>query len=117
MPVTPSTTSIDAGHHRAHEQAVDAVGRDDAGDDDDERAGRAADLEARAAERRDEEAGDDRAVQAGLRRHAGRDGERHRQRQRDQADRDAGDQVVTKLLQRVRAKSVDGFGSPVFHGV
>ena len=53
----------DAGHHRAHEQAVDAVGRDDAGDDDDEGAGRPADLEPRAAERRDEEAGDDRAVE------------------------------------------------------
>ena len=30
-----------AGHQRAHEQAIDAVARDDAGDDDDEGAGRA----------------------------------------------------------------------------
>ena len=66
---------------------------DDAGHDHDEGAGRAADLTFGAAERRDEEAGDDRAVDPGLRRHAGRDGERHRQRQRDQADGHPGDQV------------------------
>ena len=70
-------------------------------DDDDERAGRAADLHVRAAERRDDEAGDDRAVDAGLRRHARRDRERHRQRQRDQADGDAGDQIGDEQLWRV----------------
>src|SRR6266478_4744543 len=43
----------DAGHQGAHEQPVDAMSRDDARDDHDERAGRPADLEARAAERRD----------------------------------------------------------------
>ena len=83
----------DAGHHRAHEQAVDAVLGDDAGDHDDERAGRPADLRPRAAQRRDQKAGDDRAVDAGLRRESGGDGERHGQRQRDQADGDAGNQV------------------------
>ena len=93
-PVSAQQHQQDAGHHRAHEQAVDAVLGDDAGDDHDERAGRPADLEARAAERRDQEAGDDRAVDARLRRQAGGDGERHRQRQRDQADGDAGDQVA-----------------------
>ena len=88
----------DAGHHRAHEQAVDAVLGDDARDHDDERAGRSADLHVRSAERRDDEAGDDRAVDAGLRRHARRDGEGHRQRQRDQADRHAGDQIRDEQL-------------------
>src|SRR5205814_1807217 len=83
-----------ARHHRAHEQAVDAVVRDDAGHDDDERAGRPCDLEARAAERRDEEAGDDRAVEARLRQHARRDCERHRERERDEADGDAGAAIV-----------------------
>jgi hypothetical protein len=39
-------------HHGAHEQAVDAVGRDDAGDDDDdEGARRTADLKPRSAKR------------------------------------------------------------------
>ena len=53
MPVEAQHDQHHAGHHRAHEQAVDAVLRDDAGDDDDEGAGRAADLHARSAERRD----------------------------------------------------------------
>ena len=35
-----------ARHERAHEQPLDAVGGDDAGDHDHERAGRAADLDA-----------------------------------------------------------------------
>ena len=67
---------------------------DDAGDDDDERAGRPADLGARSAERRDRKPVTMRAVDAGLGRQPGRDGERHRQRQRDEADGDARDQVA-----------------------
>ena len=96
----PHDDEHDAGHHRAHEQAVDAVLGDDARDDHDERAGRSADLHVRAAERRDEEAGDDRAVDAGLRRHARGDRERHRQRQRDEADGDAGDQIGRERAKR-----------------
>ena len=94
VPVSAHDDEQHAGHHRAHEQAVDAVAS----------AMMPATTTTNApvgppictygsAERGDEEAGDDRAVDAGLRRHAGRDGERHRQRQRDQADGDAGDQV------------------------
>ena len=45
-----------------------------------------------------DEAGDDRAVDAGLRRQAGRDGERHRERQRDEADGHARDDVVPEGL-------------------
>ena len=56
-----------AGEHGAHEQAIDAVARGDAGDDDDEGAGWAADLYPRAAEERNQAAGDDRAIKAGLR--------------------------------------------------
>ena len=41
-----------SGHHRAHEQAVNAVNRDDPGDDNNECAGRSADLRLRAAEQR-----------------------------------------------------------------
>ena len=43
-PVSAEDDEHHAGHQRAHEQAVDAVPRDDAGNDDDERAGRPADL-------------------------------------------------------------------------
>ena len=80
----------------------DAVLGDDAGDHDDERAGGAADLDARSAERRDEEAGDDRAVDAGLRREARGDGECHRERQRDEADRDPGDEILPEGDRRSR---------------
>ena len=101
-----------ARHHRAHEQAVDAVYGDDAGDHHDERAGRPADLRLRSAQRRDQEAGDDGAVDAGLRRQPGRDRERHRQRQGHQADGDAGDQVAQKFAEAIVAQAQDGLGQP-----
>ena len=59
-------------------------------DHHDERAGRPADLGPRAAQRGDQEAGDHRAVDPGLRRDSGANGERHRQRQGHQADRHPG---------------------------
>ena len=96
VPVRPMTTSITPAIIVHMNRPSMPYCGDDAGDHDDERAGRAADLEARSAERRDQEAGDDRAVDAGLRRQARRDRERHRQRQRDQADGDAGDQIGEK---------------------
>ena len=121
MPVAPSTTSMHAGHQRADEQAFDAVLRDDAGDDDDERAGRTADLQARAAEQRNQAAGDDRGVDAGLRRQARRDGEGHRQRQRDQADGDAGGEVGERGPAVVGPERGDQLGTakrrPLRHGV
>jgi hypothetical protein len=55
-----------------------------------------ANLESRSAQRRDQEAGDDRAVDAGLRRQPGRDRKRHRQRKRDETDGQARDQVSQK---------------------
>jgi len=54
-----------------------------------------------------QEAGDNRAVDAGLRRNPGRDGERHRQRQRHQADRYAGDKVVSEQFEGIGAKRQD----------
>ena len=85
----PSTMRITPGHERRDREAVDAVLLDDAVDDHDERAGRAADLHPRAAQRRDQEPGDDRGVEAALGRDAAGDGERDGQRQRDDADDDA----------------------------
>ena len=87
MPVRPMITSSTPAIIVHMNRPSTPYLRDDARHDDDERAGRPADLHVRAAERRDEEAGDDRAVDAGLRRHAGGDRERHRQRQRDAARR------------------------------
>jgi len=83
----------DSRHHRHHQQAGQALLGDDAGDDDDEGAGRAADLDARAAQERHEEAADNRGVDARLRRDAGGHAEGHRQRQRDHAHGQAGQQV------------------------
>ena len=88
VPVTPRMTSMTPAIIVHMNRPADAVLGDDAGDDDDEGAGRTADLDARAAERRDDEAGDDRAVDAGLGREAGGNRKRHRQRQRDQPDGD-----------------------------
>ena len=88
----------DAGHQRDHGQAAHAEAGHNAGDDDDESAGGSADLGARAAQSGDEEAGDDGGVEAGLRRDAGGDAEGHGQRQRDQPDGDAGEQVVQEHL-------------------
>ena len=50
-----------AGQHRRDQQVGQAVALDDPVDDDDERAGRAADLHVRSAERRNQEARDDRS--------------------------------------------------------
>jgi hypothetical protein len=79
-----------AGEHRRDQQIRDPVALDDAVDDDDEGARRAADLHVRPAERRDQEAADDRGEDALLRLHARCDRERHRERKRDDADRHAG---------------------------
>ena len=64
---------------------------DDAGDNNHEGAGGSADLDVGAAQRRDDKAANDRGIDSGLRRDAGGDSESHGQRQRHQADRDAGD--------------------------
>ena len=76
----------DARDHRREEKAVIAVPLDRRRDEDDEGAGRSADLEPAAAERRDQEAADDRRVEPALGRGSGRDGDRHRQRQRHDRD-------------------------------
>ena len=68
IPVAPSTTSIPPAITRAHEEAVDAMFRDDSGNDDDERSCRAADLKTRATQQRNESSGDYGGVDARLRR-------------------------------------------------
>ena len=113
MPVTPRITSITPAIIVHMKRPLDAVLRDDGGDDHDERPGRAADLVLGPAERRDDEAGDDRAVDARLRGEPGGDRERHRQRQRDEADRHAGDQVVDEQAAGVRPQRDDRRREPV----
>ena len=99
-----------AGHEGADEQAVEAVAGEDAEDDDDEGAGGATDLVARAAEGGDGEAGDDRGVETGLRRGSGGDGEGHGERQGDEADGDAGDEVGGEFSGAVIAQARTDLG-------
>ena len=82
-----------ARQQRREQQAVDAVPLDGRRDQHDEGARRPADLEPAAAERRDQEAADDRGVKPAVRRHARGDGDRHRQGQRDDRDGQPGDDV------------------------
>src|SRR3546814_3848690 len=69
------------------------MARDDIEDHDHESPGRPADLNARSAERRDQEARDDRGDQPLVGRGAAGDAERHRERQGDDRDGQAGDRV------------------------
>ncbi len=118
----PHDHQNESRHHRAHEEAIDTVESDNAGDDDDEGSGGATDLGGRSAERGDEKAGDDRAVDSSLRREARSDGKGHGQRQGDQAYGDSGDQVAEEFIRVVIAQAEDGLGKPAllrkceFHG-
>ena len=86
----PHDDENDPGHHRTHEQAVNAMRGHNAGDYDHKGTGWATDLGRRAAERGDEKARDHGAVNAGLRRESRGDGKRHGQRQRHQPHGDSG---------------------------
>ena len=74
-----------------------AVPLDRRRDEDDEGAGRAADLEPAAAKRRDQEAADDRRIEAAFGRDAGRDGDCHRKRQCHDRDGEPGEGVGPEL--------------------
>jgi len=96
-PGQPKRRQHDAGHDGREQQPVHAERRHDPGQDDDERAGRPGDLHPAAAERRDDQAGDDGGVDALLGPHAGRDGEGQRQGQGDDPDNEPGDNVRRPL--------------------
>ena len=125
----------DSGQHqprqeRREDQPVHAVERDGAGHQNDEGAGRTADLEARAAEEGDEEPAHDCGVEALSRSCARCNGDGHGQRQRDDGDGQSGDGVRAQLCQSVafaqdrdefrgeefgEARSVTLSGGLVFH--
>jgi len=65
-------------------------------EDHHEGGGRPRDGEAGAAGHGDDDAGDDGGIETVLRRHTAGDGQRHGQRNGDDADRDAGDQVAAE---------------------
>src|SRR5206468_3351077 len=101
----------EAGQQRRDHQSIDAVLQHDARHDDHERAGGPADLHAGAAEQRDEKARDDGGVEPALRAEPARDRERDGQRQRDDADDDAGNQVPGELLPVVVLEGGDQLGN------
>src|SRR5712671_6242557 len=101
-----------ASHDGACEKAIDAILRDDAGDHHHESTGRAADLRLGASQRGNNEPGDDRAVNAGLRRYPGGNRKRHRQRQGNQPDGYASKEVGNKFVAVIVAQQDYGFGQP-----
>ena len=87
------------------------MGCDHAGHDDDERSGRAADLDARAAEPRNQETRDHRGDEALARAGSAGNSEGHRQRQRDNCDGETGNQVRAQLSRAISlAKGGDQLG-------
>ena len=91
-----------AGHRADHQDALGAEARDHRQQDDGHRPGRSGDLEVRPAEDRGDGARDDRGGQPGLRAETRGDAEGERERQRDDRDGDAGDEVAAGRAARVR---------------
>ena len=106
-----------AGHQRGDDQARLAVLLDDAVYDDDECARRPSDLYAASSQQRDDQSGEDGRDDALLGRYARGDAERDSQRQRDDADDDAGHQVGSERAFRIVFQTVEQFGSELqkFH--
>ncbi|MNZ92403.1 hypothetical protein D3C78_1114270 [compost metagenome] len=90
-----------AGEHAAQQQAAETVLLDDGQQDDHEGGGGAGDVEARAAGEGDQRGGHQHGVQAVLRRCADGDGQGHGQRDGDDADGEAGENVAAQGLAAV----------------
>ncbi len=100
------------GHHRADQQPIEAIARQDAKDDDDKRPSRPADLIPRSAQSGDCEPRDNCGIQAGFRWRSSGDGKGHCQRQRHQAHCDSRKKIGAELLRRVVTQREDGFRRP-----
>jgi len=92
-------------HDGGHDQPIDAELLDDPVDDHHERAGRAADLDARAAECRNDESGDDGGVQSAVGANAAGDCERYGEGESNYADDHTGDEVGGELGSAIRPQS------------
>src|SRR5579864_4053743 len=88
--------------------------RDDAGNNNHKGPGRPADLGLRTSQQRDQKSGHDRTVDSRLRRQSRRNRERHGQRKSYQPHRDPGNQVSSKFVQVVVAKTEDRLRKPTF---
>ncbi|MNF76621.1 hypothetical protein D3C84_587380 [compost metagenome] len=87
-----------AGHHGGDLQAVHTVFGGDPRENHDEGAGRSGNLQTAAAQQGDQQAADDRGVDALFRLDPGGDGKRHGQGQRDDPDDHAGHQVTCPVF-------------------
>jgi hypothetical protein len=102
--------------HGARKQPIDAVPRNDSQHHNHECARGPSDLRLGAAQRRNQEAGDDRAVNSCLRRHTRSNGKRHHQRHRRQPHGDSRNQIGNEFVEGVFPKKYDGLGQPrVWH--
>ena len=88
-------------HQCAQQQATEAVLLGDRQQNHHEGGGGAGNIEARAAAQGDQRCGDQHGVEPMLRRHTHGDGQRHGQRNGDDAHRQAGAQVAAQGLPRV----------------
>ncbi len=100
-PREPHRDQKKAGHEAGREQACQAMLGDDRREDDHEGRRRTGHLELATAQQRDHRPRDDRRVEPLLGRRAHGDSERHRQRQGDDADDHAGEDVGTDLARSV----------------
>jgi hypothetical protein len=95
------------GHHCRNQQIGQTVTLHDGVEQRNEGARRPADLHLRAAQGRDQKAGDDRGKQPGIGFDAAGNAEGHRQRQGHHTDGDAGRQVGQKIGSRVVTQRLD----------
>ena len=100
-----------AGHRGADQQVGQAVAFDDAVDDDNEGTGRPGNLHPAAAQRRDQKAGNDGREQALFGFDTRGDGKGHGQRQRNDADREAGADVGHQVGPRIAGQGIEQPGS------
>src|SRR5262249_6421079 len=94
-----------AGHDGYDQEAGESVPCNDAGHNDHESAGGAADLNFRSAQSGNQEAPENRGIDAGLGRDTGGNAKRHRQRQSYKADRDTRDHVTDQIAALVAAEA------------
>ena len=115
------TAVIEAAEEGGENHPFDAVDGDRRCDEHDERAGRAADLEPAAAEKRHQEAADDGRDDPPVGRHAACDRDRHRQRQRDDGNGQTGNGIRPQLGQKMassrreRAAEATPVGTWIWH--
>ncbi len=99
-----------ACHERHQRESAQSKARHNTRDDDDKRACRTADLRARTAQRRNQKSCDHCRVKARLRRNARSNTESHRQRKRNKADRNAGEQIAHQHLRRIAPQGQQRLG-------